>query len=261
MNNLQTIIDFQRHPINDSNSYVRHCRSELKKNSILVLNNFLTKEALVKLQHEAQMLHDKAFYCSQNHNIFLTEKNIQLDDNHPCNIEIISNKGCVPHDLIPYDSYLRTTYNSAVFQNFIQSVLSLDKIYPYADTLSSINYNYYKKNQQLGWHFDNASFAVTLMIQRPTAGGNFQYIIDARDVEKDMINFQLIDSVLQNKHPVVELRGEEGTLILFYGRNYLHRVLPVTSKKNRILATLNYNLEKNIELSKNARLTFFGRLR
>ena len=115
MNNLQTIIDFQRHPINDSNSYVRHCRSELKKNSILVLNNFLTKEALVKLQHEAQALHDKAFYCSQNHNIFLTEKNIQLDDNHPCNIEMISNKGCVPHDLIPHDPYLRTIYNSAVF--------------------------------------------------------------------------------------------------------------------------------------------------
>ena len=261
MNNLQTIIDFQRHPINDSNSYVRHCRSELKKNSILVLNNFLTKEALVKLQHEAQTLHDKTFYCSQNHNIFLTRKNTQLDNNHPCNIEIKSDKGCVPHDLIPHDSHLRTIYNSAVFQSFIQSVLSLDKIHPYADTLSSINYNYYEKNQQLGWHFDNASFAITLMIQQPAAGGNFQYVVDARNVEKSTVNVQLIDSVLQNKHPVEELRSEEGTLVLFYGRNYLHRVLPVTSKKNRILATLNYNLEKNIKLSESARLLFFGRLR
>ena len=25
----------------------------------------------------------------------------------------------------------------------------------HADTLSSINYNYYQRNQQLGWHFDN----------------------------------------------------------------------------------------------------------
>ena len=260
MNNLRTVIDFQHHPIDDLNSYAQSCRSELQKNSILVLNNFLTKEALAKLQHEAQTLHAKAFYCSQNHNILLTEKNTQLNDNHPCNLEMISDKGCVPHDLIPHDSHLRTIYNSAVFQSFIQSVLSLDKTHPYADTLSSINYNYYEKNQQLGWHFDNASFAITLMIQRPTSGGNFQYIIDARDAEKNTINFQLIDSVLQSKHPVEELRGEEGTLILFYGRNYLHRVLPVTSKKNRILATLNYNLEKNIELSENARLTFFGRL-
>ncbi len=260
MNNLRNIIDFQRHPIDDFNSYARHCRSELQKNSMLVLNNFLTKEALVKLQHEAQELHDKAFYCSQNHNILLTKKNTQLDDSHPCNIEIISDKGCVPHDLIPHDSHLRTIYTSAVFQSFIQSVLSLDKIHPYADTLSSINYNYYEKNQQLGWHFDNASFAITLMIQRPIAGGNFQYVVDARNMGENTIDIQLIDSVLQNKHPAEELRGEEGTLVLFYGRNYLHRVLPVTSKKNRILATLNYNLEKNIELSENARLTFFGRL-
>ena len=79
-------------------------------------------------------------------------------------------------------------------------------------------------------------------------------------MEKNTINIQLIDSVLQNKKPGEELQGEEGTLVLFYGRNCLHRVLPVTSKKHRILATLNYNLEKNIELSENARLMFFGRL-
>jgi len=260
MIDLQTIIYFQRHPIDDFTSYARRCRSELQKNSILVLNNFLTKEALVKLQREAQALHENAFYCSQNHNVLLTEKNTQLDDNHPCNIEIISDKGCVPHDLIPHDSPLRTIYNSAVFQSFVQSVLSLDKIHPYADTLSSINYNYYEKNQQLGWHFDNASFAITLMIQSPASGGNFQYVVDARNMEKNTVNFQLIDSILQNKHPVEELRVEEGTLVLFHGRNYLHRVTPVTSKKHRVLATLNYNLEKDIELSENARLTFFGRL-
>ena len=51
----------------------------------------------------------------------------------------------------------------------------------------------------------------------------------------------------------------EGTLILFYGRNYLHRVTPVKSDTPRILITLNYNEENHIELSKNARLTFFGR--
>jgi len=74
MNNLRTIIDFQRHPIDDLNSYTQRCGSELQKNSILILNHFLTKEALVKLRHEAQALHEKAFYCSQNHNILLTKK-------------------------------------------------------------------------------------------------------------------------------------------------------------------------------------------
>ena len=259
MNDLQDIINFKLHPIDDFTNYVKSCRSELRKKSILVLNSFLTEESLLNLQRESQLLHNKAFYCSQNHNILLTKNNSQLDKKHPCNIDVVSNKGCVPHDLIPENSRLRTIYNSALFKNFIQSLLSAEKVYPYADTLSSINYNYYKKNQQLGWHFDNASFAISLMIQSSLSGGSFQYVVDARNVEKNTLNIQLIDSVLQNKHPVKESRIEEGALVLFYGSNYLHRVTPVTSKKHRVLVTLNYNLQKNIKLSKNARLTFFGR--
>ena len=259
MNDLQDIIDFKLHPIDDLNYYVKRCRSELQKNSILILNNFLAEKPLVNLQREAQALHDKAFYCSQNHNVLLTKKNTQLGDKHPCNIEVVSDKGCVPHDLIPENSSLRIIYNSALFKNFIQSLLSVEKVYPCADTLSSINYNYYEKHQQLGWHFDNASFAITLMIQSSASGGNFQYVVDARNVEKNTLNTRLIDSVLQNKHPAKELRIEEGTLVLFYGSNYLHRVTPVTSNKHRVLVTLNYNLQKSIELSENARLTFFGR--
>ena len=86
MNDLQDIIDFKLHPIDDWNYYVKRCRSELQKNSILILNNFLAEEPLVSLQREAQALHDKAFYCSQNHNVLLTKKNTQLGDKHPCNI-------------------------------------------------------------------------------------------------------------------------------------------------------------------------------
>ena len=259
MQNLQGIINFKLHPIDDLNFYVKHCRSILQKNSILFLNNFLTEESLVNLQREAQILHNKAYYCSQNHNILLREKNIELDDKHPCNIEVFSDKGCVPYDLIPESSSLRIIYNSSFFKKFIQSLLSVKKVYPYADTLSSVNYNYYEKNQQLGWHFDNATFAISLMIQSPASGGRFQYVVNARNIEKNILDIKLIDSVLKNKYPVKELEIEEGAFVLFYGSNYLHRVTPVNSDKRRILVTLNYNLQKSIKLSENARLTFFGR--
>ena len=64
--------------------------------------------------------------------------------------------------------------------------------------------------------------------------------------------------LMEKKKPNL-LDVSEGTLILFYGRNYLHRVTPVQSETPRILITLNYNEENHIELSENARLTFFGR--
>ena len=99
------------------------------------------------------------------------------------------------------------------------------------------------------------------MIQSPDSGGVFEYINEGRDFKKNFIDKKLIKSVLNNSYKANQLSVDPGTLILFYGRNYLHRVTPVTSKKCRILVTLNYNLENDIELSENARLTFFGRIK
>ena len=254
------IINLDKHPIN-SNYYLDTCKKKLKDKSVLQLDDFLSSESLKNIQKEANALHSKAYYCSQNHTVLLNQKSKDLDINDPCNIEVISNKGCVPDDLIPADSDLKSLYNSKYFTHFLEAILDINKIYPYKDTLSSINYNYYEKGQQLGWHFDNASFAITLMIQSPESGGVFEYINKGRDLEKNFIDKKLINSVLNDNYPVNKLRVDPGTLVLFYGRNYLHRVTPVTSKKCRILVTLNYNLEKNVELSQNARLTFFGRIK
>ena len=259
MDALKNIINLDLHPFDISNDYLNNCKKKLKKNSVLQLDNFLLSKSLKNIQHEARLLHSKAYYCSQNHTVLLNKKNNDLDDADPCNIEVQSNKGCVPHDLIPINSDLCTLYNSPYFIRFLESILGIDKIYPYKDTLSSINYNYYEKNQQLGWHFDNASFAITLMIQSPDSGGIFQYLNKGRNFDENFIDKNLIHLVLNNNYQVNELSVKPGTLILFYGRDYLHRVTPVTSEKCRILVTLNYNLEKNVELSENARLTFFGR--
>ena len=258
---MNKIVNLDLHPIIKSKNYLNACKEKLKKNSVLLLENFLLPESLRNIQNEANLLHSKAYYCSQNHTVLLNKKDSDLDGDDPCNIEVKSNKGCVPHDLISHESDLSKLYNSNEFVKFLEIVLGIQKIYPYKDTLSSINYNYYEKNQQLGWHFDNASFAITLMIQSPESGGVFQYINKGRDFEKNFIDKELIRLVLNGEYSANELSVEPGTLILFYGRNYLHRVTPVTSKKCRILVTLNYNLEKDVELSENARLTFFGRIK
>ena len=60
--------------------------------------------------------------------------------------------------------------------------------------------------------------------------------------------------------PVILENMGDGTLVLFKGRNSLHRVTQVKSDHARILVTLNFNTEPGIMLSKLARMTFFGRL-
>ena len=41
-------------------------------------------------------------------------------------------------------------------------VLGIEEIYPNADGLSSINVHFAPDGLELGWHFDNSAFAVTM---------------------------------------------------------------------------------------------------
>ena len=259
MNNINSIINIEDHPI-ENKEYRNYCYETLRKKSILTLENFLNQESLYSIQREALLLEVKAFYCSQKHTVLLNQYDNNIDREDPLNIEVISDKGCVPHDLIKPNSKLNLLYNSSKFKDFLISVLGIKNIFPYRDSLSSINYNYYQNEQQLGWHFDNASFAITLMIQSPDKGGVFEYINKGRDYNSKFIDKDFIYKVLNDDVKAKQLIVNPGTLVLFYGRNYLHRVTPVESVKPRILVTLNYNEEGNIMLSENARNTFFGRI-
>ena len=98
------------------------------------------------------------------------------------------------------------------------------------------------------------------MIQSSDIGGEFEYINKGRDFNKKYIDKKYIKSILEGVCSPEKLDVQAGTLVLFYGRNYLHRVTPVESKKPRILVTLNYNEEEGTMLSENARMTFFGRI-
>ena len=259
MPNLSKTINLETHPLNDP-IYINICKKKIHKESILVLKNFVTNDCLNELILESLNLENKAFYCTQNHTILLTKPSNSINNNDPLNTEVVSDKGCVPHDLIKENSKLNIIYKSKIFKNFIKKVLNLKFLYPYSDTLSSINYNYYQNTQQLGWHFDNASFAITLMIQSAESGGDFEYVSKGRDFNNNYIDNKYLTKILNSSIKPKKINANAGTLVLFYGRNYLHRVTPVTSKKPRILVTLNYNEEKGIKLSENARLTFFGRV-
>ena len=85
---------------------------------------------------------------------------------------MISSLGCITDDIVPPDSCLRTVYDAPVFRGFLCAVLGEAALYEYVDPLSSVNLNYTEPGQELGWHFDNSSFAITLMIQESERGGS-----------------------------------------------------------------------------------------
>ncbi|WP_313588787.1 HalD/BesD family halogenase, partial [Pantoea septica] len=212
------LIRFDLHPLADAR-WRRDCREQLNQHGALVLRQFLQPAALQAIVAEGEAQRHRAFHTLSKHNVYLMKPDAAYSADHPRNRDVSSTKGCITDDLIAAESPLRQLYNDALFKQFLCDVLGESALYPYADPLSSINLHYAPDGQELGWHFDNSSFAITLLVQKPRGGGLFQYVKDLRDADAGEMNFDGVAEVLDQRRPVEALEIDPGDLVLFRGRN------------------------------------------
>ena len=256
---MSEIVDLTRHPLGEA-SFRAACRRTLDENGALVLESFVLPDALTAMHAEADAAKDQAYFCTQNHSVYLTPPDARYHPDHPVNRQVESSKGCICDDAIGPTSPLRLLYNDDMFRTFIKDVTRETELHPYADPLSSINVHYAEQGQELGWHFDNSSFAITLLIQKPETGSRFEYVKDLRNADAGDMNFEGVAALLNGDTRPQVLDIAPGTLVFFRGRDSIHRVTPNESDTTRMLAVLAYNAEPGIALSESARLTFYGRL-
>lgn len=247
------------HPIADLD-YAVNCRATLDRVGALVLPGFFTPAAVEAVRAESVDRFGDAFFADSTHNVYLTDPDPSLPTDHPFNRQVLSTKGCIAHDQIDEGSPLRALYESDEFRTFLCRTLGIDQIYPYADALSGINVHFADAGRELGWHFDNSSFAVTMLIQAPDGGGSFDYVPAVRDADAGEMNYDSVGAVLDGEIEPINLSFEPGDLVLFRGRNALHRVTPTIGDTTRMLVVFAYNTEPDIGLSDSAKQTFYGRL-
>ncbi len=259
MMKFDNIINSEKYDLNNK-FLINNSKETFKKSGVLTLPFFLNKNALNSILLEAKSKKDLIYFTKNNHNVYLTKPNSNLGKDHPFNIQILSSKGCITTNQLQDNSLLKIIYKSKIFKKFISSIINKNKLYEYADPLSSINIHYAYEGQELGWHFDNSSFAITLLLQSPINGGNFEFVPNLINSSKNDLNFNGVKEVLDGKRKPKRLEIFPGTLVLFQGKDAIHRVSPTIGNRPRILVVLAYNLKPNISLSKEARMTFYGRL-
>lgn len=259
MSSIAAYINLASNPI-ESPEFKQQCRRKLDDNGVLRLRNFLTDDAVESIRREGESQAQLAFYTQAEHNVYLQPMDDTYELTHARNRTVFSSKGCITTDQIPRTSILNKLYHDKEFTKFLCAVLKESSLYEYADNLSSINLHYASAGQELGWHFDNSSFAITLLIQKPEKGGVFEYVSNVRDADAGEMNYSGVDKILDRKTPVKELAIDTGDLVLFRGRNSMHRVTPTVGHTTRMLVVLAYNTEPDIVLSESARQTFYGRI-
>ncbi len=256
---IADLVDLCRHPIDDSR-YSARCRIELERSGALVLSGFLTPATLGHILGESTGREGEAFFTVDTHNVYLTPVDPTRPSTDVYNRQIRSTKGCLADDQVPSSSPLRELYDSQELRHFLAEVLDVPRLHQYADDLSSINVHFHRDGEELGWHFDNSSFAVTLLIQAPESGGRFEYVSDLRDADAGDLNPAGVERVLDGLIEPTVLSFEPGDLVLFRGRNSMHRVTPSFGGRTRILVVLAYNTEPGVSLSTPAQETFYGRV-
>jgi hypothetical protein len=257
-NSTSPHIELTNHPIGDDD-FAARCRDQLEADGALILRSFFTREAIERAAAESAELESSAFYSNAKHNVYLTATDPDLPDDHPFNRPVMSNKGLIADDLIAGDSPIREIYEDPQFRSFLGRVLGLDNVYPYPDKLSSIVISVAGDGMELGWHFDTSASSVTMLLQAAEDGGVFEYVPDVRDADAGDMAFGNVDRVLDGDEPVRTLDFSPGDLVLFRGRNALHRVTPVSGTTTRSLVIFAFNERPDASMTEAALETFFGR--
>jgi hypothetical protein len=232
---------------------VQTCREGLRQAGVFVLPNFVSAQALARLQTEvpAALPTGRVFsrYRTSYQSRDVDQKYPLL---HPRNIAHLDRYRVMKQSTMPPDCRhaLEQIYHSDDLLKFLSDVMErpLQRVELGDQTRSKtttvayegITVNLQEHGDSLLWHFDNNDFVVTIGIERPSGGGQFQYVPFIRSDEDE--HYDDVMSVFLGEHPDIRnIVLEPGTLVGFAGRRSIHRVAPVYGKGRRLTAILLFN--------------------
>jgi hypothetical protein len=261
---LAEIVDLERYPIDaldtaPGRALVERARADLRAQGACDLRGFLRPDAVPAAVESARSLQDRSYRTEQTHDIeFSGVPADELAADDPRRTRVRSAKQGTAFDDIPADSIVRVLYESPELLAFVGAALEIDPIYRSDDPLGALNYMYYLPGDELGWHFDNAHFVVTLLLQGSEAGGVFEYAPMLRS-EDDRNDAGVRALLAGDRSRVRTMSGEPGTLALFRGHWSPHRVTPVEGDQVRVNAVLSFARTPGQRLGSETYRLFYGR--
>ena len=248
---MNKLIDLDRYPIDRLNNnpgqlLVAQCRSDLEDSAAAILPSFVRQSAILKMAKEAESLVQVAHrYDGDRAPFYDVDDNERSDDDslqsrvrsarHP-------NRYCqILNYQIPNSSDLRAIYLWPPLTEFIRQVLNVEHLFQSQCPHLALTMKVAYEGDTDGWHYDPNDGVITLVLQTPDNGGEFEYAPDVRN-QNDQ-NYAGVDRLY--KSPDVEaIRPtlEPGTFSFFNGRYSMHRVRPVgLTRQPRIVSIFSFD--------------------
>jgi hypothetical protein len=149
-------------------------------------------------------------------------------------------------------------YEWAPLRTFVAAVVGVGELHLMDDPLARVNVMSYRDGESLGWHFDRGAFTTTLLVQRPDAGGRFEFRHGLRG--PGWVDHDALGRTIVGDDPLIERRDlRPGTVTIFAGHDTLHRVEPVEGAVDRLIAVYSWADAPGVHFSDTERIGFYGR--
>jgi hypothetical protein len=163
----------------------------------------------------------------------------------------------IAYDLIPPATAIRQLYNDDRLTAFLAAATGVERLYRSADPFQALNISVMDEGGCQQWHFDTNEINITLLLQAPEAGGEFEYVPLLRSPGNE--NYARVKAVLDGEREgVVQLRQEPGMLVLFKGHHSMHRVAPVRGSRRRFQTILAHNTRPGVVGSTESSILHYG---
>ena len=247
---LNQIIDLDRYPLDQLDSpkgkaLVAQCQNDLNKQAASALQNFIRPEAVKRLTAEAETLIPSSYR-------FVGKPRQTYPDADPAaeldpiaksvrGMKHANSNNQVLNYQIPNNSDLRVMFLWPQLCEFVRRVRRVETLYPSQCPHLGLTMKAAFEGDNDGWHYDPNDGVVTLLLQSPDEGGEFEYAPNIRDKTDE--NYEGVRRLFENPDKVgLRVNQDPGTLTFFNGRNSMHRVRQVgETSKPRIVGIFSFD--------------------
>ena len=249
----------------DRKQFIETCTAELSATGVCVIQRFLPDDAtaaslanaLAALPHAHPVDHEFEYDDVYGNPAGIDRAS--LPANHPRNTRSLTRIRFIARDLIAADDPVLGLHRSPWMSAFIAEVMQIPTAVPSPCPLSGCIFTVAEAGELQDWHFDSNDFIVTLMLQAPYEGGQFEYVQGLRDAEGED-DFDGVRAAFAGTHPDTQrLHLRPGDLTLFKGRYNFHRAVPVAGGQPRVMAILSFDPRPDYVARPEHLRLFYGR--
>ncbi len=215
-------------------------------------------EAILKAVGEvSSKMETESFKHQRRHNIYFRDEVPGLSANHPAMQKFDTVNHVVCGDQVG-GSVVEKIYEYPALRRFLADTMKKKGLHLMGDPLARVNVMAIREGEALNWHFDQAEFTTTIMLQSPKSGGELEYCSELRTAENP--NYEGVTRLVSgDRSDIITEKLIPGALNVFRGVNTPHRVTPVQGSRDRIMTIFSYYEQPDVTFTNEMRIGFYGR--